>query len=265
MHRGLRKLARLVNLSSQRHCFFRWSLTVSGPCSAASGPSALQSLLVDAGTPISCLFRQKRLLIFCNRCFGWRVCNWFSRLLTVVPEAFSPRLTFPSFLSAEVSSSINCLLGFDPELLHVDSVEFVSFCRGVVLHPAELGIQLRGNVCCDFLSLQHGVVFALSPVAAPTVPRAGAAAEDGLRDLMLAMSSNISHFFPLLSSILCLCSCCHSRSLRARLLESVTGILDATQSVTEQVEEDDIELIPESPCIDAKLCEVMSSSCSLGS
>ena len=44
-------------------------------------------------------------------------------------------------------------------------------------------------------------------------------------------------------------------------MESATGILDATQSVTEQVEEDDIELIPESACIDAKLCEVMSSSC----
>ena len=43
------------------------------------------------------------------------------------------------------------------------------------------------------------------------------------------------------------------------------GIVDAATSVTEQAEEDDIELIPESPCIDEKLSEVMSSSCSMGS
>ena len=47
---------------------------------------------------------------------------------------------------------------------------------------------------------------------------------------------------------------------------SVTRIVVATYSVTEQEEEEDpIELIPESPCIEAKLFEVVSSSRAFGS
>ena len=45
---------------------------------------------------------------------------------------------------------------------------------------------------------------------------------------------------------------------------STRNIVVAATSVIEP-EEDEIELIPESPCIDAKLCEVRSSNCSLGS
>ena len=55
--------------------------------------------------------------------------------------------------------------------------------------------------------------------------------------------------------------------LPLRVLGALRGtqkIVYTTNSVAEQVEEDDTELIPESPCFDAKLFEVMSSS-SLGS
>ena len=48
-------------------------------------------------------------------------------------------------------------------------------------------------------------------------------------------------------------------------MESALAIVVAATSVTEHVEEDDIELFPESSWIDAKLCEDMSSKCSLGS
>ena len=49
-------------------------------------------------------------------------------------------------------------------------------------------------------------------------------------------------------------------------MESVTRIVDATNSVNDQVADDDpMELIPQSPRIDAEVFEVKSSTCSLGS
>ena len=49
-------------------------------------------------------------------------------------------------------------------------------------------------------------------------------------------------------------------SVHDHMVHSVLGIVVGAASVTEQVEEDDIELIPESPCFDAKIVRVRSSN-----
>ena len=61
-------------------------------------------------------------------------------------------------------------------------------------------------------------------------------------------------------------SWCRNRFLGAHCVKSLDGIVVATYSVAEQIEEDDpIELISASPCIDAKLFAIRSSSWALGS
>ena len=96
---------------------------------------------------------------------------------------------FPSFLNTESSLSIGRLLSLNCELLHLDSVEG----RSVVLHHAELGVQLR-RAELQALMLQHGDLLAHHSLAAPTVPRAGIAADGELRDLHAGVAENVWRF-----------------------------------------------------------------------
>ena len=95
-----------------------------------------------------------------------------------------------------------------------------------------------------------------STVAEPIVPRVGALADARLRDLSACdIVDDLERCASLTSSILLLKRTCVCELVAATdLSESVTGILVATSSVTEQVEEDyPVKLISESPCTDAKL------------
>ena len=114
--------------------------------------------------------------------------------------------------------------------------------RNSALHCAEESAAI-------FLRLQHGVVFLLPTVAEPSVPCVRVASDEGLRGLH---AHNVVEYFwrfvsllspiPLSERTCVPCSCCQNRSRGARIVESVTPTVDATNSVTEQVEEDNIEL-----------------------
>ena len=176
----------------------------------------------------------------------------------------------PSFLNFEMSLSFNRLLSLNCKFIHLDSVELV--LSGRKCHIPSLGPRhsTAQKTEMQVLMLQHGNFYENLAVAAATVPRESFAADEKLRDsFLLVISPNISgdmvsfELHPSLGEHLCPRSRCRIRSVGVWSNDSTPGTIVAATSVIKP-EEDDIELIPESPCIDTHLCEVRSANCSLG-
>ena len=160
---------------------------------------------------------------------------------------------FTSFLTVEIFSIFNRLLLLNCELLHLDFAKLVLFDRGVKFHRSELGIQLRKRLRCNIDASARRFLWESLLLLQLFLVKASLLMESFVI-LLFVISSDTPGNFGLLSSSVSMLFL--SQPLSRRLInETVLATFEVAEN----------QPIPESPCIDTKLCEVRSSSCSLGS
>ena len=151
--------------------------------------------------------------------------------------------------------------------LHLNSVELDVFGWCVIFHCSELDVQLRRGLkylywCFstetylrNFLLLRQLFLVKTSSLMKSVVILLLVK----YRRILLTICLSFAHH-PSLGETLCRGSRCRNRFLRLWSYDQHLGSSSRIDS-----EEDAIELIPGSTCIDATLCEVRPSNCSLGS